>query len=408
MKKYVIALLLVMLAVVGLAAAEEDTTSSDITVTDINIDPDVLMRNDIGTITIEVTNTGEEAVSIGRAELYTKDLTVLNEDTYSTVGNIGAGNTMEFTYTIRADAAEGIYYLQFYLDFREGACYRYYIPVNIENSDVMISVTDVPDSFSEGKKEELTLRIGNPRDNTVRSVIVSAAGEGIETTQTSIFIGDLEPGAYADVVFDVTPSESSEIIFTTEYRNGINDHTTSVAVPVEFGEDKLAAEIVLNSIEVNSGTITGDITNAGLSDAKSIVVTVGDPAEPCDPNPVYVIGALEPDDFSSFEVTFTSRNADTIPVLVEYKDEDGNLYEEAFEVSLNSGTVSNDDSSDMDMPAGGPGGGGMMGMGGFGSGLSQIPFTEILIVILVAIVGVIAWRKGLVSKLRGRIRDRRK
>jgi hypothetical protein len=333
---------------------------------------------------------------------------VVNEDTYSTVGTIGAGNTIEFTYTIRADAAEGIYYLQFYLDFREGGCYRYYIPVNVENSDVLISVTDVPDSFSEGKKEEITLRIGNPRDNTVTGVIVSAAGDGIETTQTSIFVGDLEPGAYADVTFEVTPSESMEIKFTTEYRNGINDHTTSVTVPVEFGEDKLAAEIVLNSIEVSLGTITGDITNAGLSDAKSIVVTVGDPAEPCDPNPVYVIGALEPDDFSSFEVTFTSKGATSIPVIVEYKDEDGNLYEETFEVSLTSGTVSDDDSSDTGMPAGGPGGKGMMGMGGFGSGLSQIPVLQIVLVVLAAIVAVVAWRKGVVGKLRCRLQDRKK
>jgi len=69
--------------------------------------------------------------------------------------------------------------------------------------------------------------------------------------------------------------------------------------------------------------VTGDVTNAGLEDAKSVLVTSGSPAVPVDPFRVYVVGSLEPDDFSGFEVTFTAEDADFVPLLIYYKDDDG-------------------------------------------------------------------------------------
>jgi hypothetical protein len=42
--------------------------------------------------------------------------------------------------------------------------------------------------------------------------------------------------------------------------------------------------------------------------------------------------------------------------------------------------------------------------GSFGSGLSQIPVFEILLVIIGGVVVVVAWRKGYLGKIRDRIR----
>ncbi|MCG7854349.1 MAG: hypothetical protein MIO88_00695, partial [Methanoregulaceae archaeon] len=123
-----------------------------------------------------------------------------------------------------------------------------------------------------------------------------------------------------------------------------------------------------------------------------------------DPNPVYVIGALEPDDFSSFEVTCTAMGASSVPLLIEYRDEDGMVSEETIQISLRSPVQSSSsETSQNAVVAPGsnrrPGGFGM-----FGSGISQVPVVEIIAIIGVCIAGIVIWRKGYISRLRDRFR----
>ncbi|MDD4126646.1 MAG: hypothetical protein PHV39_03035, partial [Methanomicrobium sp.] len=132
-----------------------------------------------------------------------------------------------------------------------------------------------------------------------------------------------------------------EIRFVAEYRNGVNHHETETAIPVIFGEYKKSANPVVNNLELTSSgkgyMVSGDVTNAGLENAKSIVITTGSPAVPADPNRLYVIGELEPDDFSSFEVDFTATDAKTIPLLIQFKDEDGNDYTKTIDIKIREG-----------------------------------------------------------------------
>ena len=187
-----------------------------------------------------------------------------------------------------------------------------------------------------------------------------------------------------------------------------------VTIPVIFGTDKLGAQLVVNNIEssVSGGTTTlkGDVTNNGLTDAKSVLVTVGSPANPVNPNPVYAIGNLEPDDFSSFEVTYTTTGNGAVPIQVEYKDEDGNIFGEKFTFTANGNTGVAGSASLQNVPSGARTGtsvntrGGMFGS--FGSGINKIPVTEIVIGIIAIIVLLIAWRKGLLRRLTDKIRKK--
>jgi len=124
------------------------------------------------------------------------------------------------------------------------------------------------------------------------------------------------------------------------------------------------------------------------------------------PPPDYVIGALEPDDFSSFEVTCTIHGtSSSIPLIIEYRDEDGKIFKETFLVS--SGSVGNapgysgiqSSSPSRNRP------GGMMG---FGSGLGRIPILEIAIIVIVVIGALVAWRKGVFEELYSKIKNRDK
>ncbi len=69
-----------------------------------------------------------------------------------------------------------------------------------------------------------------------------------------------------------------------------------------------------------------------------MIIAPGAPATPTDPFRVYVVGTLDPDDISSFEVTFAAdRNVTEVPIVVEYRDDDGNRYTSTTMIGLGSG-----------------------------------------------------------------------
>ena len=326
------ALLLVFCTGPALAQLTPAEEASQLAITSYTVEPEVFMYGDTGTIKVVVTNTGDAPIAISRVKLYSNDLSVYDDGNYDSVGTIGTGNSLAFTFTVVADTTDGIYYPFFYVDLRDAGSVRYRIPVTVDSTGLTASVTDKPDVFSPDKKEMIAILVGNPRENTVNAVEVVPVKDGFISVQTASFIGTLVPDEAAEATFEVTPVEETVMTFAFRYRNGINDHETLVEVPVTFGEDKKRAEIVLNNIAVEATgatyMVTGDVTNAGLEEAKSVVVTVAEPGIPVDPYRSYVVGALAPDDFAGFEVTFDAKPGEDVPLVAIYKDVDGNLYED--------------------------------------------------------------------------------
>ena len=158
---YGMVLLLAVSVLPAMAADSAITVEGQLGVTDVAIDPGVFMYGDSGTIKVTVTNTGTTPVAISRAKLYSSDLDVMGDENYGSVGSIGPGNSLQFTFTVIADAADGIYYPLFYLDFRDASSLRYRVPVKVENTGLSVSVTDRPDAFTSGKKEDVTIMVGH-------------------------------------------------------------------------------------------------------------------------------------------------------------------------------------------------------------------------------------------------------
>jgi len=422
MKKIVSIVLMMFCLFTGSAAAAE-TSSYDaaamVAVTDVQISPDVLMNGDTATVAVTVKNTGSASVSISRATFFGTGISVQNTQTYDAVGDLGPGTTKTFTFTIKADGSETVYYPTFYLDFRDAGSLRYPVAAKVQDEEVQISVQEMPDVFAADKKETVTLLIGNPRENAVSGVTVAPAGEAIQSTQSSSFIGNLDPDGSATVSFDIAASHSTDLTFTVTYRNGMNTHTSTITVPIEVGTSKTAPIMVVNNLALSSSgssyEISGDLSNAGLEDAYSVIITVGSPAQGADPYPSYVIGSLDSDDFSSFEVTFTGQGLTSVPVIVQYKDEDGNDYTTAYTMKMNGATAATGDTSASASGSGrmsaAPGGGGPGGMGMFGmsgGGLGTIPFTQIGILLVVLVVGLVGWRKGYLGRARTALKNRMK
>lgn len=379
----IIILSLAMLLSVAASAASTSTNpaASYIEISSYEVSPSVFMKGDTGTVKVVLKNIGESSVEIQSATIFTKDFSLINEYSYSSVGTIGPGTTRDFTFTIRADSSEGIYYPRFYINFAGGGSMSHLIPVKVDNTPLEISITEIPDEFGKDVSDQVTLVIGNPRENAVNGVVVRPESNTASFTQNSNFIGELQPDKSQETVFEVIPSESGELVFNVDYRNGLNHHITEKKIPYTIGEGKKDAKLVINNIEV-SGTgsyvVRGDVTNAGLKNAKSVIITASDPAVPSDPNRLYVVGELEPDDFSSFEVTFSAEGGE-IPLSIMYKDDDGNNYKEKVYVSLDKGNPDSENQA-----------AGNSGSEGFSTGL-----IAVIIIIAAGVGGVIyySWKK---------------
>jgi hypothetical protein len=346
------------------------------------------------------------------------------------VGTLEAGSTRDLTFTLRATSGNGVYYPSVQIDLGDAGSIRYPVPIRIDNSEIRISLANAPDSYMKEQSNSVTVAVFNPRQSTVNGMTLTAAGTDLTVSDTAGFLGALAADQSRNVSFRVTPQDSTEMTLTVSYTNGLATHASSLTVPITVGDRSTAADPVVNGVEVASSggtyTLTGDITNAGINNARGVVVTVGSPATPADPNRNYVVGSLASDDFASFELTFTAHGASTVPLLVQYKDDDGNAYEKTVEVALQGGgmeaaNASAGSSSSRGIsgasgpPEGGPGGMGggsifgMMGGGrpGNSSGSSSLPILPIAGVLVVVVVLTVAWKKGLIARAGQRVRKAR-
>ena len=93
-------------------------------------------------------------------------------------------------------------------------------------------------------------------------------------------------------------------------------------------------------MEADAYRATGDVMNAGLEPARSVIISPGPPAAPTDPFRGYVGGTLDPDDISAFEMTFTTDGTvEEIPLVIGYRDDDGNPYTVTRPISLENRTA---------------------------------------------------------------------
>nr|WP_301002609.1 hypothetical protein [Methanoculleus sp.] len=344
-----------MFILVCLLVSPAAGAAGDVAVTSVAVDPAVLMPGDEGTITVAVQNTGPSTVQLGGARLY-EDGVVPTGEPYPSVGDIGAGLNRTFTFAVRADAPNGTYYPRFSLDLRENGTLSHPVPVRVDGTPLSASVLEKPDAFAAGRTADLTVLVGNPRPNAASAVQVVPKGTNFTVTPSSAFIGGLAPDGSGTVAFNLTPAAETNVTFQVVWRNGINTHTADLVLPVAFGEDKRQADPVITNVEVAmEGGIyraTGDVMNAGLEPARSVLITPGAPATPTDPFRVYVVGTLDPDDISSFEVTFKADAGTTeIPLVVEYRDDDGNLYTAARPISLENRTGEETPDAGVPVPA---------------------------------------------------------
>jgi hypothetical protein len=342
-------LVLLIAACIGTAGAystpESIVAAGKVYVSNVSYDPGSFFSGDTGIATYTVTN-GDTDLGIVVNHVTLDDPTQkvrVIDGTHQSSAQIGPGKSHTFTFTITADGSEGYCYPVFSLSFRDADNLFAREKIQIDDSPLILTVIDKPDAYSAGKKKTVKLEVANPRNNQVKNVILRLTSDGADFTPSQVYVGSIGPHQTVPVNFSITPSKEAPIQLTLDYDNGDNPHTVTMELPVVFGTDKKAAEPVMSNVQVTNmaGTwhVTGDVNNAGLETANTVIVTSLSPAVPEDPYKVYVVGALKPDDFGSFEITFTVKDTETVPLKLSYKDDDGNVYDTIQDVKISASGI---------------------------------------------------------------------
>lgn len=354
----IIAALLAAGLFIGTACAVDTSAGAlvsageNVYVSSVSYDPAIFFTGDAGTVTYSVTNgNANESISVNHATFGDNNIR-RTSGTYDTTASIGPLQTRDYTFTVVADASDGIYYPRFSVSYFGSMSLWHQANIQVDNTPLVLLIADKPDSFTQGTKDTISVQIANPRKNDEKNVILRVSGTGLDINPSTIFVGNLASGKSTTVNFSVTPESESTMSLELDYNNGDNVHTVSATLPIVFSTDKKQADPIISNVEVtkegNAYTVTGDITNAGLLTANAVTVTSLSPAIPKDPYRSYIIGALKQDDFGSFTLTFTADDAESVPLQLSYKDKDGNVITSRQDVSL-AGAKSSQQSS------GGPG-----------------------------------------------------
>lgn len=330
----------------GYMTSDSIIAGGKVYVSGYTLDPAVLFTGDKATVTFSVTNgntvnaTTDQSIMLNHATFGDHDIR-LASNTYDSSSKIGPQQTRTYVFDVVTTALEGIYYPVFSVDLADADSLYYRTPVKVDNTPLMMSFISTPDTFSPGKKETITVQIANPRQNAVKNVVLEVSGNGTTITPSTRYLGSLGANSAINTTFSVTPGSETDLFMTVKYDNGDNPHEISRTMPVMFGTDKKQASPQVSNIQVKSEGgifhVTGDVTNAGLTTANGVTVEALSPAVQEDPYKTYVIGALKPDDFGSFEVTFSVPDHETrVPVQVSFKDTDGNVMTSLHDVTLPS------------------------------------------------------------------------
>jgi hypothetical protein len=411
------AVLLLLVAVAGAATTTQDAASL-VHVSSVKIDPEVFYPYEVGTITITLMNSGDQAVGLSNPDILDNNIHIVNKNTWNTISYIGAGSTITYTFQVTADPPDGTYFPLFSVGTEGSGSIHFPLIIKVDSTELKASIAEKPDNFSLSTKDKVNLSLINPRDAEIEKILITPTGPGIDISPAIKYVSSLGAGSSIEIPFSVTPHQESDLTFHISYSNGDNAHSADVVLPITLGEDKFAAKPIVNNVALTrSGayySLSGDVNNAGLTDAKSMVITVGAPARAVEPYSEYAIGSLASDDFSSFEVTFTANDLSSVPLVISWKDNDGNSFSATKNLDLrgssgssgnsgstsantgssgSSGTATTTSGSASSRSGGGPqGGGSIFTFGGSrGGGISS--FYPVLAAGILLIGGIVLYRK---------------
>ena len=187
--KWTISIVIIIALLSAIVVPVSAEGAPTVTITDYKVNPSVLMPDSLGTVTITIKNTAASAsiieksgqlsdttyavekttdinVNIENVKLEGYGIEVLSKD-FNRVGEIGPGQSISLTFSIRAPSKSGMYYPEVWIDTTGGKSTRYPIPVNvntavgIQRQAILIMDSSLGATANPGEEIPVTLTIRN-------------------------------------------------------------------------------------------------------------------------------------------------------------------------------------------------------------------------------------------------------
>ncbi len=312
------AFILILLAslVMPVSGAGEPT----VTITDYKVTPSVLMPDSLGTITIMVKNTATSATIKENTGLYTQDATtttvtdinvnienvklegngiIVQSKDFQHVGEIGPGQSIQLTFSIKAPSASGMYFPEVWIDTTGGRSTRYPVPVNvntavgIQRQAILIMGSTLTGSVNPGDEIPVMLTLSNAGQTLADDVtlqINNVSGTVAPKNADLYHLGTIVAGGQKTVDLTLLSDKKSNsglvripVLISYNAIDGI-PQTQNTGIDVIM---KGKAELGFVSVDTNPPRLTEhtpfDLTvrieNTGSGEAKQLSAQIDLPAE---------------------------------------------------------------------------------------------------------------------------------
>ena len=335
-----------------------------VTITDYKVTPAVIMPDSLGTITITVKNTATSAsvvqkigqmsdtsydttktmdinVNIESVTLEGNGIEVLSKN-FDRVGEIGPGQSIPITFSIRAPSKSGMYYPEVWIDVTGGKSTKYPVPVNvntavgIQRQAILILDTSLDGTANPGEEIPVTLTIRNAGQTIADDVTVK-----IENMST--MVAPKNADLYHLGVINGGEQQTIQMVFLSDKK--ANAGLVRIPVTISYnaidgtpltqtsGIDlmlKGKAELGFVSVDTNPTRLTEktpfDLTirieNTGTGDAKQVSAKIDLPSEG---NKEAFIGKIKPGNDAPAIFLLEGANAGNHPynLTITYTDDMG-------------------------------------------------------------------------------------
>jgi hypothetical protein len=288
-------------------------------ISDFRVNPSVLSPGEIGTITVNLTNTAESAIQtssetsgiagntvtssqtlpisvlIKSVTLFGNEVEVLT-GSYTTPLVLGPGQSTPLTFLIRAPPKTGIYFLKLWIEVPEGQSISYPIPINVNTQlslpkdPSIIVVKTIPDRIIPGEQFTVQLQLTNAGRSSADNVDIS-----VNTSSTTLLA--LSPNTYHINLLEPNETNSLNLSFATDRnaRLGLTPiylilhyatpsgtekvQTEAIGVLVQGKASLSIASIRTDPVRASVGDsidLTIRIENIGTGDANSVRATLSD------------------------------------------------------------------------------------------------------------------------------------
>lgn len=362
---------LLALCIISPVASAEPT----VIITGYEVNPSVILPGEMGTITITLKNTADQATQsesdtlntgtksyttttstdigakVESATLVGKGIEVVR-GSFQDVGSIGPGQSFPLTFLIRAPSGDGIYFPEAWISVSGSTNVRYPIPVNV-NSAVLLPKNpaivvekSVPDSVNPGDDFSVNLtitNIGEIRANNVDlSISPNTSSIALKSPSTH-HLSRLDPGESQVLNLSFASDRNAQLGLTVisipigyvRADGSRFEQAEQVSINLQ-GE----AELSISAISTNPAPVTpGEpfslivrIENTGTDDATALKARIDAPASG---SKEAFVGKIKPGSDAPAVFILTADRAGETPVTVNLSYEDlSGPHTESEEVTL--------------------------------------------------------------------------